>query len=196
MTVAYLVVVGLALGFSLTIPPGPMNALIAMRSVRSLKGGITTGFGAMTADLVLGVLVYALHSLVDLDPIVRWVEAAGAVVMASFAYRVLTREAREVPPDPTPDVRVFSEALLLGVTNPFQVIWWLTAGLAFAYLGGAWLLGGLFGAIAIWIVAFPLVLYHTVRRSAKLPRSVALASGLLLAGFAVYFAWLATGLSV
>ena len=99
MSIAYLVLVGLALGFTLTIPPGPMNALIAVRSVRSLRAGITTGFGAMTADLVLGILVYLLHSLVNLSPVVRWVEAGGAVVMALFAYRVLTRDAQAAPPD-------------------------------------------------------------------------------------------------
>ncbi|HLM91234.1 MAG TPA: LysE family transporter [Thermoplasmata archaeon] len=193
MTFAYLVLVGLALGFSLTIPPGPMNALIAVRSGRSFRAGVTTGLGAMSADVVLGVLVYLLHTLVDLTPIVRWVEAAGAVIMAYFAYRVLTREAQPSPPDPGPEVRVFSEALLVGVTNPLQVGWWLTAGLAFAYLGGAWLLGGLFGAIAIWIVAFPLALSYGARKSERFPRAVALASGLLMAGFAAYFALLVAG---
>jgi len=170
-----------------------MNALIASRSVHSLRAGVTTGAGAMTADLLLGVLIYALHSVVDLAPVVRWVEAAGAAVMVLFAYRVLSRDAPSSSPDGDPDVRVYSEALLLGVTNPFQVVWWLTAGLAFAYLGGAWLLGGLFGAITVWIVAFPLLLQYGARRSATFPRAVAVASGVLLAGFAAYFAWLAAG---
>lgn len=196
MTSLYLVLAGLALGFSLVIPPGPMNALIAVRSVRSLRAGITTGLGAMTADVVLGTLVYALHSVVDLTPIVRWVEAAGAVVMGLFAYRVLARESQTVPPPAGPDVRVFSEALFVGVTNPFQVIWWLTAGLTFAYLGGAWLIGALFGAIAIWIVALPYALHRGARRFAQFPRAVAVVSGALLTGFAAYCALLAAGIAI
>ncbi len=190
---AYLVLVGMALGFSLVIPPGPMNALIAVRSVRSLRGGVTTGLGAMTADLVLGGLVYALHALVDLTPVVRGVEAAGAVIMAFFAFRVLTQDARAGSPAPGRDVRVFSEALVVGVTNPFQVIWWLTAGLAFAYLGGVLLLAGLFAAIGVWILAFPYALHRGARRSERLPRAVAVVSGALLAGFAGFAALLAAG---
>jgi threonine/homoserine/homoserine lactone efflux protein len=195
VSTTYVLLVGLALGFSLVIPPGPMNALIALRSVPSLRAGVTTGLAAMTADLVLGGLVYTLHTFVDLTPIVRWVEAAGAAVMGYFAYRVLTREAPTERPVPGPDVRVFSEALLLGLLNPFQVVWWLTAGLAFAYLGGGWLLVGLFAAISIWIVVFPVALHYGVRRSPAFPRVVTLVSGVLLAGFAVVFALLASGVA-
>ena len=57
---------GLLLGFSLTIPPGPMNAYIASQSVRSFREGVTAGLGAMSADLALGILIYGLHSEVDL----------------------------------------------------------------------------------------------------------------------------------
>jgi threonine/homoserine/homoserine lactone efflux protein len=193
VTDAYVFLLGMALGFTLVIPPGPMNALIAVRSVRSFRAGVATGFGAMIADVILGTLVYVLHAVVDLTTVVRWVELGGAVIMAFFAYRVLAQEARPVPPPLAADVRVFSEALTVGVTNPFQVIWWLTVGLAFAYLGGALLLLGLFLAIAVWIVAFPLALHESARRFERVPRGVTIGSGILLAGFAVYVALLAAG---
>jgi threonine/homoserine/homoserine lactone efflux protein len=196
VTSAYVFLLGLALGFSLVIPPGPMNALIASRAVRSVRGGVATGFGAMTADAVLGALVYSLHLAVDLGSVVRWVEVGGAAIMAFFAYRVFAREARPVPTDAPPDVRVFSEALVVGVTNPFQILWWLTAGLAFAYLGGLLLLAGLFSAIAIWVMAFPWALHRSTRRYARAPQAVALVSGALLAGFAVYFVVLAAGVAI
>ncbi len=66
MNELYLVLAGLALGFSLTVPPGPMNALIAGRAMRSLRAGITTGLGAMTADALLGAIVYAARTEIDL----------------------------------------------------------------------------------------------------------------------------------
>jgi threonine/homoserine/homoserine lactone efflux protein len=56
---------GLALGFSLTVPPGPMNAPIASRSTRSLREGVLTGLGAMTADALWGGMVLAIRSEVD-----------------------------------------------------------------------------------------------------------------------------------
>jgi threonine/homoserine/homoserine lactone efflux protein len=188
-----LVAVGLALGFSLVIPPGPMNALIAVRSVRSVRAGVTTGLGAMAADLVLAVVVYAVHSAVDLAPLVRYIEGAGAIVMGYLAYRVLAHARDEVAPAPPRDVRLFTETLLVGLTNPYQIVWWLTAGLAFAYLGGVVLLVGLFAAITVWILVFPLAIHHGARRSPRLPWLVAVISGLLLAGFAAYFALLAVG---
>jgi threonine/homoserine/homoserine lactone efflux protein len=193
MGVAGLVLIGLALGFSLVIPPGPMNALIAARSVRSFRAGVATGLGAMSADLVLGVLVYLVHAAVDLSAAVRWVEGAGAVVMGYLAYRVLTADRAPVPPPLASEPRLYSQALAVGLSNPFQVVWWLTAGLAFAYLGGLPLLLGLFGAIAVWVISFPIGLRYGVARWAEFPRAVAIVSGTLLAVFAAYFALLAAG---
>jgi threonine/homoserine/homoserine lactone efflux protein len=189
----YLVLAGLALGFSLTVPPGPMNALIASRSMRSLRAGITTGVGAMTADAILGAAVYAIHDGVDLGAWVRWVEAVGAVVLGVMVYRLFREPPRlEVPK--SSDVRVYSVALLVGLTNPFQILWWVTAGLAFAYVGGAALFFGLFAAIAIWVVVFPYALTEGARRDPRVPRVVSVASAALLAGFAAYFALSAAGI--
>ncbi len=44
---------GLLLGYSLAVPPGPMNALIAAWSLRSFRHGFTVGVGAMSADFLL-----------------------------------------------------------------------------------------------------------------------------------------------
>jgi threonine/homoserine/homoserine lactone efflux protein len=194
VNVPYLLLAGLALGFSLTVPPGPMNALIARRTLRSLRTGITTGLGAMFADAILGTIIYTVRATVDLGAWVRWIEGIGAVVLAVLVVRLLREPAPTASPPP-PDTRVFTEALIVGLTNPFQILWWVTAGLAFAYVGGAALFVGLFGAIAVWVVVFPYVLREGVRRDARVPRAVALGSAVLLAGFAVYFLVSALGLT-
>jgi threonine/homoserine/homoserine lactone efflux protein len=191
---AYVALAGLALGFSLTVPPGPMNALIANRTMRSLRAGVTTGVGAMSADAALAAIVYAFHLWVDLGAWVRWVEAVGAVVLAVMVYR-LFREPPDAPVSSGSDVRVFSAALIVGLTNPFQILWWATAGLAFAYVGGAVLFLGLFAAIAVWVVAFPYALTEGARRSPRLPRAVSTVSAVLLVGFAAYFALSAAGVT-
>ena len=167
-----------------------MNALIAERSVRSLRAGVLTGFGAMSADLMLGVLVYALRAEVDLGSVVRYVYAVGAVVMAYLAYRFLA--ARPAASAPSAEsVRTYTQAVLVGLSNPFQIVWWLTAGLAFAYLGGLVLFGGLFGAILVWVLAFPYALHVGTRGRPRLSRAVVYGSAAIMAGFAVYFAVLA-----
>jgi len=181
---------GVVLGFTLTIPPGPMNALIAARSAGSFRHGFLTGLGAMTADLILGVAVYTLQSFVDLSSVVRYVYVLGCGVMVVLGYRLFTRKpyGSDLAPG---GLATYSTALAVGVSNPFQILWWLTAGLAFAYLGGIVLFLGLFGAIAIWIVAFPYATRAGVRRFPGLERVILWVSGAVMVGFAIYFALLA-----
>jgi len=183
------VLFGLLLGFSLVIPPGPMNAWIVAASARSFREGFVTGLGAMTADAVLGAAVFALDRSVDLGAVLRGVYAVGAVVMLYLALRLLRRAPGPVGGDG--ETVAFVRALGLGVSNPYQIVWWLTAGVAFAYLGGAPLLLGLFGAIAVWIVAFPWSVRAGARRHPSIERAAGFASGAILVGFAVYFALLA-----
>lgn len=181
---------GLALGFSLTIPPGPMNAFIASQSVRSFREGVAAGLGAMSADLVLGVLVYALHSAVDLSAGLRWIYLVGAAVMVSLGVGVLRGMSGKAPPETT-GLRTYTKAIGLGVSNPFQIVWWLTAGLAFAYFGGWVLFVGLFGAIAVWVVAFPGAVHAGTERRPGIARAVVVVSGIVIFAFAAYFLYLA-----
>lgn len=181
---------GVLLGFSLTIPPGPMNAFIASQSVRSVREGVTAGFGAMSADLILGVLVYALHAEVDLSAGLRWIYLLGAAVMVFLGIGLL-KGASQPPLPETVGTRTYSKALGLGVSNPFQIVWWLTAGLAFAYFGGWVLFVGLFGAIAVWIVAFPWIVHAATERRPEIGRAVVVVSGIIIFAFAAYFLFLA-----
>ncbi len=190
MNLLYEVAAGLLLGFTLTAPPGPMNVLIATQAVRSFRRGVVTGFGAMSADAVLGVVVFVFSAAVDLTKFIRPVYALGCVVMGYLGYRLFLRRASVVPP-PASTARTYSTALLLGLSNPFQILWWLTAGLAFAYVGGLVLFAGLFGAIGVWIVAFPYAFSSGARHSPPVERWVTYGSGFLMIAFAAYFAFLA-----
>ena len=149
-----------------------------------------TGFGAMCADLILGVAVYVLQRGVDIGGVIRYVYVLGCGVMLFFAYRVISRPA---PTEEAPGtgVRAFASALGVGLSNPFQILWWLTVGLAVAYLGGFVLFLGLFGAILVWIVTFPYSVHAGVRRYPQSRRYIVWVSGAILFGFAVYFAVLA-----
>ncbi|MFZ0891934.1 MAG: LysE family transporter [Thermoplasmata archaeon] len=190
MQTSYFLLLGLALGFSLTIPPGPMNAFISSQAVRSLRNGVVAGAGAMSADAVLGAVVFLLRSSVSLTAEIRVVYLSGACVMTLYA--ILLLRSRRGPAGATPSsIRVYAQALLLGIGNPFQILWWLTAGLAFAFLGGLVLFVGLFSAIAVWIVVFPTAVHRGVQSRPQLESTVVVvATGFLLA-FAAYFLYLA-----
>lgn len=181
---------GLLLGFSLTIPPGPMNAFIASYSTRAYREGLTAGVGAMSADGILGVLVFALRSLLDLSSVLRWVYFLGAGAMACYGILLLKR-ASGPPTVDTAGLRTYTSALGLGLSNPLQIVWWLTAGLAFAYLGGLVLFVGLFGAIAVWVVAFPFAVHLGARSRPRVARAVVVVSGMVIFAFAAYFLYLA-----
>jgi threonine/homoserine/homoserine lactone efflux protein len=181
---------GLLLGFSLAVPPGPMNAFIASQSVRSFREGVIAGLGAMSADLVLGGIVFAVHSEVDLTSGLRWIYLLGAGVMLYLGVGLL-RGASGHPPPETTGLATYAKALGLGVSNPFQVLWWLTAGLAFAYFGGWVLFAGLFGAIALWILAFPWAVHAGTKHRPRIARGVQIVSSVLIFAFAGYFLYLA-----
>jgi len=167
-----------------------MNALIAFQSLTSMRKGVIVGLGAMTADLLLGVAVYLLGIVVDLHGFIRGIYALGCAVMLYFGYRILTGRSEGTPSE-TGGLRTYSAALALGITNPFQILWWLTAGLAFAYLGGLVLFVGLFGAIAVWIVVFPWAMHTGVRHHPRVGQLAPWVSGGIMVGFALYFAVLA-----
>jgi threonine/homoserine/homoserine lactone efflux protein len=117
---------------------------------------------------------------------VRFVYLLGAGVMGYLGTRLVRRPDAET--GETPGQQAFLRALAIGLTNPYQVLWWLTAGVAFAYLGGLVLLAGLFGAIVVWVVAFPWVVHAGARRRPRVRRGIRLASAAILVGFAAYFA--------
>lgn len=180
---------GAALGLTLAPPPGPMNVWIAAGAARSYRTGVATGLGAVAADAALGAVVFALYRSVDLAAASRAIYVAGAAALFWYAFR-LFRAGRGATA-PAGEVRSFLQALGLGLTNPYQILWWLTAGIGFAYVGGAPLLLGLFGALLAWVLAFPAVVRAGTRRSPRLERYVRVASGFALVGFALYFVALA-----
>jgi threonine/homoserine/homoserine lactone efflux protein len=190
MPLSYDLLFGLVLGFSLTIPPGPMNAFIAIQSARSLRSGIAAGAGAMSADAVLGIAVFFIRTVVGLNGYVRAIYLVGASVMILYAALLISFQQRNARTAPS-GLRVYSQALFLGIGNPFQILWWLTAGLAFAFLGGLILFVGLFSAIAIWILAFPLAVHRGARDRPRLQSSIVGISVAILLAFAAYFLYLA-----
>jgi threonine/homoserine/homoserine lactone efflux protein len=144
----------------------------------------------MTADAILGAVVLSLVRFVDLAPVVRPLYGVGAAMMIYLGIRIVQGGRRPAGPPPG-DIRTYSQALGLGITNPFQVGWWLTAGLAFARFGGPLLFAGLFGAIAVWVVGFPLAVHAGTARYPRIREGIAYLSGALMFAFAAYFVFLA-----
>ncbi|WP_280177946.1 LysE family translocator [Halorussus marinus] len=193
---------GVALGLSLAAPPGPMNAIIAEESVlRGWRSGFRAGLGAMSADacfLMLALL--GVVAVVRDVPVVKGaLFAAGGLLMLYFAYGAASDASDAFTGDPSDvadDSKGFQKAFVLALTNPYQILWWLTAGVSLLdpgtvstdALGGLTvatgspvIVVGFFAGIAVWITGFPAALVAAGRRVDALAPVVAYASAAVLA---------------
>ncbi len=211
MSFAVTLVAGVVFGFALAAPPGPMNAVIAEESVlRGWTAGFKTGLGAMSADvlfflLALAGLVTFVRGFALLQDVMFLV---GGLLMLYFAYSAIRGATRSLRAQRQADSRGFSKAFLLSLTNPYQILFWLTVGiglltpgsidvLAYASSSLSGILGvetghpaliiGLFAGIACWIVGFPAALTAAELRTKTFAPIVAYVSAIVLAGFGLYF---------
>jgi threonine/homoserine/homoserine lactone efflux protein len=229
---------GIVFGLALAAPPGPMNAIIAEESVvRGWRSGFTAGLGAATADAIFFVLAYlGVVAFVEQFPTLRAVMVGvGGLLMLYFAYGAgqealagsflgaevgvgdggTTADAdrsRDAPEtDGGVDSTGFRKAFVLALTNPYQILFWLTigvgllepgtldvfaempylgeylAGLLVVQTGSPALVAGFFGGIGVWITGFPAALVTAKRRVESLAPVVAGLSALVLLGFGVTF---------
>jgi len=213
---------GAVFGLALAAPPGPMNAVIAEESVTNgWLAGVRAGLGAMTADAVFLVgSLLGVVAFVDRFPTVRAaMVGVGGLLMCYFAYGAALDaldEASLVPSgaaDGTADRAAtgFRKAFVLALTNPYQVLFWLTigvgllrpgtldvlsytpyvgadlAGLLVVRTGSPALIVGFFAGIGVWITGFPATLRAAQRRVAAFAPVVSGVSALVLAGFGVLF---------
>ncbi|WP_440006092.1 LysE family translocator [Halomicrococcus sp. SG-WS-1] len=196
-------VAGAALGLSLAAPPGPMNAVIAEESVlRGWNSGFRAGLGAMTADACFFVLALAgVVAVVREAPVVRGVMVGvGGLLMLYFAYGAARDANRTFTAESdADDTRGFRKAFALAITNPYQIIWWLTAGVGLlnersydllsgvvgdaltVTTGSPVIVVGFFGGIALWIAGFPAALVAAGRRVDSFAPAVAYLSAVVLA---------------
>ena len=207
---------GIVFGLALAAPPGPMNAIIAEESVvGGWPAGFRAGLGAMVADVVFFALaVVGAVSIVARRPEIRAaMVTVGGLLMLYFAVDAARNVRSTLAPDETESGsgRGFQKAFVLGLTNPYQILFWLTvgvglldpgeidvlarvpglgdalAGLLVVQTGSAALIVGLFGGVVVWIVGFPAALVAAGRRVDALAPVVAGASALVLGGFGVAF---------
>lgn len=207
---------GAVFGLALAAPPGPMNAAIAEESaVRGWRAGFRTGLGAMTADACFLALTYVgvVTVLADRPDLRTMMMAVGGVVMLWFAAlaardAVAARRRGAGSPD---SGQGFAKALILGLTNPYQVLFWVTVGvgllepgrtdllgmapylgtvlegLVVVYTGSPALVMGLFGGILAWVVAFPAAIDAAESRVATIGPGIAILSAAIQAIVGVAF---------
>ncbi|WP_323675112.1 LysE family transporter [Halorubellus sp. PRR65] len=215
--------------------------------VRGWRAGASAGLGAFTADAAFFVLAaVGVVEFVETAPTLKAaMVAGGGVLMLYFAYGAVedvrngaafgvepataggdatggstTDLAGETEPSASrtdADKRGFTKAFALAITNPYQIVFWLTVGVRMLRpgtvdvlshapyvgesLGGVLvvttgspaLLVGFFLGILCWVAGFPATLVAAGRRVDDFAPAVAAVSALVLAGFGVVFLYDAAG---
>ena len=216
LQVATTLAAGVVFGLALAAPPGPMNAIIAEESLlRGWPAGFRTGLGAMSADLCfLGLSLVGVLNIVEGLPTLRAAMiGVGGLLMLYFAYDAARNARATLAPDADAagTSKGFRKAFVLALTNPYQILFWLTVGVGLLrqgthdllaetpYLGDTLagtlvvqtgsvaLVVGLFGGIAVWIAGFPAALVAAGQRVDRLAPVVTAVSALMLGGFGVAF---------
>lgn len=173
---------GAALAFSLAVPPGPINAMMAAASVYSSRRATFIGFGAMTADAIFLSIVIFLHGSVPsfLKPPLSLV---GGILIVYIAIGILTKQqtGREKKGG-------YTSGLLVGISNPYQLGWWVSGGLTMVSIFGYASVLGFFAALLAWVLTFPYLLNKLSERSKVLfPKLLKWLSAIALFIFGAYF---------
>jgi threonine/homoserine/homoserine lactone efflux protein len=150
--------IGLAIGFGMSVPVGPVGLLVFRRSLlHRARAGIVTGMGAALADALLcSILAFGITAVSDfLAHHTRLLENAGGFVLLAIGYVVWhTSPPREMPTTPAPRAGwfgAFTTALLITIGNPMTFV---GAGAIFAGFALGARLGNHFDALTLVLGIF------------------------------------------
>lgn len=188
MNLLFEILIGLFLGVSLAAPPGPVTSIIIKRSVNSAYRGILVGFGAMTADFILLLIVIFSNTFLVFSIYEKWIYLLGSVITFYFSYNLVRNYRRKIDYNRSGS---YMAGFTIGLVNPFQIIWWLTSGLAFLLKFGLQVFYFLFLGTTVWVV----FLSFTIKRLSeaygeKIVRAASLFSLAVLVFFASLFFYL------
>ena len=199
---------GLALGFAIAAPVGPIGVLCIRRTLAEGRVvGLVTGLGAATADATYGaVAAFGVSAITSLLVSQRlWIHLLGALFLAWLGLRTaLARPSAALAEldvaKPQADATMRRRGLLaawastvaLTLTNPTTILSFAAvfAGLGLAgadYVSAGLLVVGVFGGSALWwLILSGGVNLLRARFSARAMRWVNIVSGALLLGFAAF----------
>jgi threonine/homoserine/homoserine lactone efflux protein len=191
---------GVALGFSIAAPVGPIGVLCIRRTLAFGRvTGLVTGLGAATADALYGALAaFGLTALASVLVGARlWVHLIGGAFLLYLGIRTLLARPAEKPADArgTGLVGAYASTLALTLANPATILSFAAvfAGLGVGLAGGRGgyaaaaltTLGVFAGSALWWLLLSGGVSLLRARLTAGALRWVNRASGAILIAFAL-----------
>ncbi len=187
---------GAALGFSIAAPPGPVTAMAAQQVVsRSWLAGWLVLLGATASDMVFFVLTYVGVTRFVTPPVKDVLFVAGGALMLYLAFSILTRPKwRTIDSSIARSARwtamrrfPFFLGLSIGLTNPFQLGWWIAVGVGMVEDFGLSVVAGFFVGIVSWTLIFSSLVHAGVRRYERLAPLIAYGAATVMVGFGLWF---------
>lgn len=191
---------GVALGVSIAAPPGPVAALSAQQVVsRSWLSGWLVLLGATVADGIFFVLTfYGLARFVtpELRDLLFVVGGSLMLFLAASTVRNVRGQKAALTSAPGrfegSGRSPFLLGLSMGLTNPFQLGWWIAIGAGMVATFGGSIAVGFFVGIVSWTIVFSATVHAGVTRYERLAPLIAYSSAAIMVCFGAWF--LALGL--
>ncbi len=180
------IVAGIVLGLSLAVPPGPVNAAIAAAAARgSYVNGIKIGLGAMTSDFtyliltVIGVAVLLTGTLAR-----NLISVIGGLILLYYAYSTLKSYKKSANiQDSAGTGNHYLTGLVMGLTNPMGILWWVTAGAAFVAMFNVLGVAGFMLGLFTWVSAFSVFVFYAGKKVDIVYPAIIIGSGLMMLFF-------------
>jgi threonine/homoserine/homoserine lactone efflux protein len=193
------IVAGIALGLSLGVPPGPVNAAIAAAAARrSYVDGIKIGLGAMTADATyLALTLIGVAVLLTGTAARNAISVLGGLILLYYAYATLKSYKKTTDaPDSVGTGNHYLTGLVMGLTNPLGILWWVTAGAAFVAMFNVLGVAGFMLGLLAWISGFSVFVHYAGKKVKIVYPAIIIGSGLMMLFFAVMLLYDAIALAI
>ncbi len=171
----------LALGLSMAAPPGPVNAMIAFVSTRSKLKGTAIGAGAMTADLIFFFMVFLIKGFIPSE-LIKLLYIIGGSYTVFLGFLVLrSRMNLKIKTGGS-----YLVGLSMGITNPYQIAWWVSFGIVMLEKFGIQSGIGFFSGIVLWIFIYPYFIERAGKISKNVEKLIKIVSALVLICIGLY----------
>lgn len=123
------ITLGIFLGLSAGITPGPLLALVFSESLRyGTSAGVKVAVAPVLSDIPIVLLtLYVLASLSHLEPLLGVISMLGGGLLAFLGYQNF--RIRRLELSPSDDVpRPFTKGIAANILNPHPYLFWITVG--------------------------------------------------------------------
>lgn len=196
-----LITQGLILGFSIAAPVGPIGMLCIRRSLQNgFKSGLSSGFGAASADAVYGMIAATGLTLIAdfLKKQQTYLGILGGLFLLYLGYQTFRSSLPNADSEEVEEKSLISDffsTFLLTLSNPITIFSFialfggLSANIDFRMSAFILVLGVFCGSALWWITLSTAVSLLRRKFNAEMIRWVNNVAGLVIVGFAMMMLW-------